>query len=359
MPKQLDPSSQALPQQQTDAKSGENPGKREEKHAVCRPVGKVRGFLEEQLGSNGEVNAPPAAAEDWDRMDVSSGRGGHDGTMKKEKASMPTTVTSLSSTKENQAKDPYHVILSRPLKSPLLPRRNKEFQWNDDFSTVNSSARDQMVPIQPKVASPTDLLVSPADPKIETTAPKVAGQTATSKIHLFVSGIDAIQPELGGIQPEVDTIQPEANTIEPEVSTPQAEVGTIQLEVDTIPPKADPAGSKVDTLAHKTRKIPSDVGISSERGATRSRGLSPGQEIRHVVAPLDSHDPELDSKIPEKRRMVPQKPPADHSKHSEINQEIQKEVHGVSKMGNTETDINRKPFHFVLYKGLKRLKGEN
>jgi hypothetical protein len=312
-------------QEHTNVHDGENPGKQGETHAV-KQVGEFRGFLEAQLGSNGETKPAVAAAaattsQDTDRMAVSSdvisphSEQGNPDALVEEKASVSPTAETTSATplmwtamtlslsqdtkKTETPQDQSHVILTRPLRSQLL--RNKDFQTNIEELTGQR--------------------------------PSAAGE-----FQHVVSEVDAIQP---------------AGSHE----------GIAAHKGQTEAPDADPTFPRVEPGILNIRVLPEKV----PRGPEKERkGLSPPPEVYHDMVAADSIAPEIEptkspsergSKAPdirsEKAPVYPQKDPFKTKATKGIDVD-----HGAAKMGRAKTKITRKPFHFVIYKGMKRLKDD-
>jgi hypothetical protein len=289
-------------------------------------VGEFRGFLEAQLGSNGETKPAAAAAtasQDTDRMAVSSdvisphSEQGNPDALLEEKASVsPTaemtsatplmwTAMTLSLSQDTKKvgetpKDQSHVILTRPLRGQLL--RNKDFQTNIEELTGQ----------RPSVAM--------------------------SEFQHVVSEVDAIQP---------------AGSHE----------GIAAHKAQTEAPDADPTFPRVDPGILNIRVLPEKVSRGPEK---ERKGLSPPPEVYHDMVAADSIAPEIEPtkspsergpKMPdigsEKAPVYPQKDSfkAKATKGIDVD-------HGASKMGRAKTKITRKPFHFVIYKGMKRLKDD-
>jgi hypothetical protein len=311
-------------QEHTNVHDGENPGKQGDKHAV-KQVGEFRGFLEAQLGSNGEAKPAVAAAaatasQDTDRMAVSSdvisphSEQGNPDALVEEKASVTATTETTSTTplmwtamtlslsqdtkKTETPQDQSHVILTRPLRSQLL--RNKDFQTNIEELTGQ----------RPSVAM--------------------------SEFQHVVSEVDAIQP---------------AGSHE----------GIAAHKAQTEAPDADPTFPRVEPGILNIRVLPEKVPPEKER-----KGLSPPPEVYHDMVAADSIAPEIEpmkstsERGPKMADIRSEKAPVYPQKDS-FKTKATKGIdvdQGASKMGRAKTKITRKSFHFVIYKGMKRLKDD-
>ncbi len=288
-------------------------------------MGEFRGFLEAQLGSNGETKPAVAAAaattsQDTDRMavssDVISPQQGNPDALVEEKASVSPTAETTSATPlmwtamtlslsqdtkkvGETPKDQSHVILTRPLRSQLL--RNKDFQTNIEELTGQ----------RPSVAS---------------------------EFQHVVSEVDAIQPA-------------------------GSHAGTAAHKAPTEAPDADPTFPRVEPGILNIRVLPEKVSSGPEK---ERKGLSPPPEVYHDMVAADSIAPEIEpTKSPSERGpkmpdIRSEKAPVYPQKDS-FKTKATKGIHvdhGASKMDRAKTKITRKPFHFVIYKGMKRLKDD-
>ncbi len=265
--------------------------------------------------------AAATASQDTDRMAVSSdvisphSEQGKPDALVEEKASLTATGETTSTTplmwtamtlslsqdtrKVGEApKDQSHVILTRPLRSQLL--RNKDFQTNIEELTGQ----------RPSVAM--------------------------SEFQHVVSEVDAIQPA-------------------------GSHAGIAAHKAQTEAPDADPTFPRVEPGILNIRVLPEKVPPEKER-----KGLSPPPEIYHDMVAADSIAPEIEpTKSPsergpkvldirsEKAPVYPQKDSFKTKSTKGIDED-----HGAAKMDRAKTKITRKSFHFVIYKGMKRLKDD-